>query len=454
MNQKNIEDALREKFGDFSQNYKASDSMWENIEGQLPQKNSRNKLIVIVLLVVVVGFAIIHMVNSPVAVTSDTIATEDLKVVPDKEETQAVMEINKDENQKSSDAYISIDGQDHKEFVISANTLEYQSKSPTVSTETVKALHSGLIVNINNDSKVVSASELNAVSALIGEHESELSFQEMDQIVLLPSLSSKIDFSSRSYNHDSPDMQRSLARIDHKDKRWSLGIAAGYTSVTPKYGLNNSSYQSLLAERQSSESAKAQYNCGLEVEYDITESFSILMGLNLSFFQDELFNESGLTLTDTIQNYEMPTQTSSGVDTTLIGTAIKTTTRNTKTWNYTNRYLLSIPVLVSYNTALGSKSQLGFGVGIEKYIFTKINGMALDLNGEFYDLSTDLENRYGTRGVNALLRFNYNYQLTNNWDLRLMINYKNALLSNYNSSAPIQKSFNGIGVGIGSHIKF
>ena len=178
------------------------------------------------------------------------------------------------------------------------------------------------------------------------------------------------------------------------------------------------------------------------------------MWLNLTYFQDEFYNESELTLTDTIQNYEMPTQTSSGVDTTLIGTAVKTTIRNTKVWNYTNRYLLSIPVLVSYNTALRSKSQLGFGVGIEKYIFTKINGMALDMNGEFYDLSTDVENRYGTRGVNVLLRLNYNYQITNNWDLRLIVNYKNALLSNYNISAPIQKSFNGLGIGIGSHIKF
>jgi len=447
-NQEQIEKNLKEKFDNFELDYKPNEKMWANIIEELPQKEKSSRKFLFLMPIFLVGSSFIIYLSIS---NNSEVISEDIEKIND---------------------FITLENEEQDEYRITENGQDFNPSKVSEGQKDQNELNQKSLQEFDAESFIEDSTETNDQNSTVDktklfsestiplqsiiQNENRTNIQTMLSIVSISSISSQIEMqgtevlSSKLPN----ELELSPVEISEIDQRLSMGVWTGYNSLRAQYSLNDNAYSDVLEERKSSERPLRQYSLGLELEYDLNERWSLQSGLNYSFFQDESFFESETSRFDTIPNYEMVAQTSGGKDTTVVGTAFKTHITSSKTWSYTNRQLFSIPLLINYNIPIGNKSKFGFALGFEKIFYSKISGYELDKNGENYNLTKDEQNRYGTKGANALLRLNYNFNLTKSWDLRLMANYKYALSSNYNSSAPIKKSFNTFGVSIGSHIKF
>lgn len=458
MDQRELENNIKEKFSGFRSDYKASESMWDNIETQLPIRKNNRKWILIssCICIFLLSISTIYFSNNVNAVTqSNSIIditptlpahTNEMSAISDGEITEVS---NAGSFQKAEKSSAVRQEQLNNNWVLNDNS----GQSSLVSIDKVPAQLRDPSANNRLNATDKAATRVATTQTLTSSHTGyDKSVNSLlAQLSSLPSVAQE-DI-KQSIERPVPSVLDSLLPSvleNIEESKISIGMIIGSNLVSSSYYLNDKTYNSVLEERKRSESNKQQYQLGIELDYELTTHWSITSGFGLSFFQDELFQESNSTRYDTLLNYSEPT---SGEDTVLVGTAIRETRTNTQSWNYTDRFAISLPVVINYKTAIGSKSKVGIGLGIEKIFYSDVKGVELDKNNELYDLTLDSENRYSTRGANALLRLHYNYNITNNWDLRLMMNYKHALRSNYNSSAPIDKSFNTIGIAIGSFIK-
>ena len=457
MNQEKLEQTLREKFKNFSSAYKADTSMWDTIESQLPQAPTNKKRFLFLIMglgVVVSAFIFYSIVNDNQL--DESITKQDVKLDNYSHNELTTASVMHHEESETDEQSIKV-----------IEELSHDTSSANLESESLALDISGDEEFIDNLSGHISGKGLYAMKESTQVHtpsvsDPTLSEESKDEIVrlgvsvgmpLIKTISSRIEINRSHIVTDMITTYVDRSSQDHRNSI-SIGLVAGVSLLKSSYSLNDGAYQSVLTERQNAESPSIQYNFGLEAEYNISKSWSLLVGTNMSFFQDQFFLESNEVIVDSIQNYEMPSTSSTGNDTIIVGVALKNTTRNTKTWKYSDRLLLRIPIILSYNKSLGHKSKLGIGLGMEAVFYQSIKGTELDLNGEFYDLENDIENRYGMKGASALFRINYIYQITKKWDLRVIADYKKSLRSNYNISAPIQKSFDSLSFAVGSHFTF
>jgi len=457
MNQENFEQTLREKFENFSSDYKADISMWDSIESQLDPrpKNRKRFLIFITSLGVAISSFILYFQASD-KLMDDSISEQELKIDYNLECRLAKASDRHHDGRGSYEQSSKVllessqrtDNQDldSESFALDASGDEDIVDDPAVhvSNKVILAMRESIGVKATSESDLIWQDESKEVMVRAGVSE---------VVPLLKIRSLGIEFIR---DHVELDMTTTILDHSSRDQRknFSVGLTVGSSMLQSSYSLNDPAYQAVLEQRQKSESPGTQYSLGMEVEYDFSRSWSLLIGANMSFVQNEFFSESNEFKVDSIPNHKRMTTTMAGRDTTIVGTLIRQTRRNIKTWKYSDRLLLRIPILISYNKSLGPKSNIGFGLGTETVFYQSIKGEELDLNGEFYDLENDKENRYGRKGASALFRFNYNYQITENWDLRVMADYRKSIRSNYTADAPIQKSFNSVSLSLGSHFTF
>lgn len=461
MDQREVENNIKEKFSGFKSDYKASESMWENIETELPaEKNSRKWILISsCICIFLLSISTIYYSKNVNAV-SQSHSTTDISTTPrahtNKRSAISDGELDKVSNaesfQKAEKSSAVRQGKPNNNWVLYDNI----GKSRVANRAKAQAQLYGPSANKRLMATDKAATTFVTTRALTSSHTGydKSGNSLLAQLSSLPGVA--YEDIKQSVERPVPSVIESLlpyALKKTEESKMSLGMMIGSGLVSSSYNLNDQTYGSVLEERKRSESNRPQYQLGIELDYELTTHWSVSSGFGLSIFQDELFQESNVTRNDTLLNYSMQTVTPLGKDTVLVGTALRETRTNTQSWNYTDRVAISLPVMINYKKAIGNKSKVGIGLGIEKIFYSNVKGVELDKNDELYDLTLDSENRYSTRGANALLRLHYNYNITNNWDLRLMMNYKHALRSNYNSSAPIDKSFNTIGIAIGSFIK-
>lgn len=453
MSSEKFDKKLVEKFDNFFPHYEANEKMWEQIELELPQAKKSHRAFILIFVLSIFIMSITYF-NSPFTEVNEQIETritttnlannnfekevsgisdmgEKLQLedqlqqtLPSDHEAKKLSKSNyskSDVNFRSSDFGTSQTNLNPK-FNLATKGFNYESSAVEI------------LKNRNSSMESQSVLKLRLISKI----QSLIETKEREQ----PFLTSTSDSKTRE-----PSGKENASPL-------SIGLSFGASSLNTKYSVNNNAYQSLLDEEDRYDKANTQFNLGMLLEYDLSSKWSIQSGINVAYFQEELYRQSFSSSLDTIPNYMYDTETNTGQDTTLIGTAIIRKTHSKKAWNFTNRTLVSIPVMLIYKTELNPKSNLGFGIGFEKTIFTKIEGIEHEPDGTNYDLNTDPQARYGSKGAQAQLLLFYNYNLTKNWALRLNSNYRYALSSNYNNSAPIEKSFNSLGLSLSTHLKF
>ena len=480
MNRKLFEKIISDKFEEYNPSYEAKDDMWESIEAELlPKRDSKRVLKFVLFLFLSFGFGWSYwsatkqdpsLISTPVEVTSNSFLEEDTgHIYPENRDVK----IDDIEYKSVSKSFRKAD---HISRHSNTQSVALQINSPSFKQESILALSNAISLE-ENYSNEFSANKLANIGASANFTESDFnkstglkergSVQKQAKdisaspipIPILQLLPIKVAHELYT-NNDMPlqvfkysELGKLEIDINSKD-RFTVGIVGGMHSLKSNYKLINESYASILEQRVSSEEAELQYSLGLQIEYDLNSKWSIQSGLNFYHFQEASFRTTTISQLDTLNDYTQIGKTVAGADSTLIGTAYITKTTNHKELRYTNRQWLTIPIILNYNLSLSEKSKLGIGIGIEKIIYTRIQGYEDDLNDLSYNLSLDNESRYGARGMHALLRFRYKYVFTDKWSIQLESNYKHALISNYKPIAPIQKSFHTISLAIGTHLKF
>ncbi len=488
MNIERFEKKLAEKFGRFSPKYKATEDMWDAIESELrPKKKSSRSIFPFFLFFGFLGMVFCYhtfsdgteivksseemlgtylsqtekesmeqkrlgtFVGHEIQKTQDAKEAILLASNPSLSESLVKDEISKVEEQakpiqkliaKTEAQIIRAKTAKEPSDVLKKFFAERQSRNSGVGfiiPQLMDKQGSALVLD-RVEEQVVEESSKRVLTAL-----NPLPVSEFDLVLdalVLPVLKSGNTFTENTVESSK------------NHQRFSLGLAFGINQLSSKYVLNDPAYANVLENRKRSEQADLQYLIGLQLEYDLLNKWSIQSGINYQYFQDESYTLSATVHMDTIENYAMNATTALGGDTTILGRAIIRNDSSFSSRTYTNRHIVSIPILITYNMRLSEKSKMGIGLGFEKTIFTQIEGMEADLNATTYDLTLDKESRYGSKGAYALFQLMYKYKLTNNWDLRLASNYRRALSSNYNASAPIQKSFHAINLSVSTHLKF
>ena len=469
MNRKQFENKLVDKFDEFSPKYEANSKMWENISSELSKKRKRRKAILLPFFILGLSSLFIWQ---PSFVKENN--ASDLPFTDSNSRIPSIIHENQSSSAEMEMASIPL--KNTSKFTFSNKTniqsveqvVKYARVYVSTSSSSTIAI-APVNYNVSYDPSQSGSSQTAIYSTSVERSfDTEVSYSQIKnqgvfvaQLPLLPL--QNISFSNEYINRhrldtfllsDLQNTDLAISNESQKRSRFSAGFSFGINSLKSSYDLNDQSFASVLDGRMNSERTDLQYYAGLQLEYDLTPKWSIQSGINFYHFQDESFKVSMDTQVDTLENFQRVEQTSTGMDTTILGAAFISNTTKSEFRNYTNRQLLSIPIVLVYNTALSQKSSLGIGLGLENTIFSNIQGVEEDLNGRVYDLSLDSESRYGNRGLYGLMRLMYIYELTSKWDLRLESNLKYELLNNYNTSAPIGKSFHAVGIAISTQLKF
>jgi len=469
MNRKQFENRLADKFDEFSPEYEVNSKMWDNISAELPKKKNRRKFVLIPLLI----FALLglffwkssslkqHSVSGISFTNSNT--EKSRLLIENQDSTVVIKEISEvltntaklnllNENMRQSVKILA----QNDEFMRSANGSVKNAISP------IKNIIPSEPTELKpSKSKLFSKSINNSSDDIVSQNHINNQGFTMSKMPLYPLQNIVFNIDNLKVNRldvllysDLKNILPIISNPSKKKSKFSAGLTLGINNLKGNYDLNDPSFASVLTSRENSERTDPQYFAGIQIEYNLSPKWSLQSGINFYHFQDESSTVSVDTQIDTLENFQRVEQKLNGADTTIVGTAFITNTTNTEFRNYTNRQLLSIPIVLVYNAKLSQKSSLGIGLGIEKTILSNIQGVEENLNGTFYDLSLDKESRYGNRGLYGLMRLMYMYDLNSKWDLRLESNFKYELLSNYNASAPIEKSFHAVGLAISMHLKF
>ncbi len=459
MKENNLHRLLREKFENHSTGYTPNEEMWSAIETQLPQPDRKRKRAIFFLLPLLLGSMVFFLYRgkdqTEPAIVQEQVALHN--TIP------SIVDFELEKEEGNNDESMEEQGVEVSRNARQTHTRDFNQQTDHVSMSQVQnrsvIAESSFSSSPARSSTIVSAPQVfeQLTNTSITTEELEhvnypAEASNLDKLEAIPPLGFQLNH-ERALPILLSDLDSSEDLID-QDNRLSIGLIIGYESLNPRYDLSDDSYASVLEQRQDSETESPRYRAGIELEYDLNDNWSILSGLQVSFAQDQFFNETETSVLDTLLNYEMPTQTETGMDTILIGTAIRTTIVNTRTYAFTDRLVFTVPVVLNYNTSLGKSSRIGLGLGLEKVIAASISGSEPNRDGGFYDLDTDTEDRLGTNGLNALARLSYQYQFSEHWNLRFIINYRRALSNNYTPTAPIEKSFDGLGISLGYYYKF
>lgn len=291
--------------------------------------------------------------------------------------------------------------------------------------------NANVVLGNNIPSTILSSSEKlgnkNEASSLQNSTVQEIQNRNKEEMLDIVSLVSLLNFSSEKF---------SLAKVkkvgepyktinfEEKESRFSIGMYGGVNFTKRNLATKNSDANTLLQNRENYETPLETSQVGISFSYQLLDkekyNLEISTGLQLTSIAERYKNYSSIITEKEIEGVEFLSYGIGTTPTEIMGFVTQTKTTEFKKEIYNTYRLVDIPILISYNRALGKKWQAGIQGGVFVNLSLKTEGIIPDTELIDVDLASDEPNIFKSNiGLSYHLGLNFKRELSKQWELNI-----------------------------------